>query len=47
MSSETLTTVLFLAGPAGGFLTGKVIEADGGIQGANLDLGLPDLGADL
>jgi len=40
-------TVLFLASPAGGFLTGKVLEADGGIQGANLDLGLPDLGAEL
>ena len=37
-------TVLFLASPAGGYVTGKIIEVDGGIQAANLDMGLPDLG---
>jgi 7-alpha-hydroxysteroid dehydrogenase len=37
-------TVLFLASPAGGYVTGKIIEVDGGIQSANLDMGLPDLG---
>jgi 7-alpha-hydroxysteroid dehydrogenase len=35
--------VLYLASPAGGFVTGKVIEVDGGLQVPNLDLGLPDL----
>jgi len=35
--------VLYLASPAGGFITGKVIEVDGGLQVPNLDLGLPDL----
>jgi 7-alpha-hydroxysteroid dehydrogenase len=40
-------TVLFLASPAGGYVTGKIIEVDGGIQSANLDMGLPDLGAEL
>ncbi len=40
---EIAATVLFLASPAGGFLTGKVIEADGGLQIPNMDLGLPDL----
>ena len=33
--------------PAGGYVTGKVIEVDGGIQSANLDMGLPDYEADL
>ena len=36
-------TALFLASDAGGFVTGKVIEVDGGLQVPNLDLGLPDL----
>jgi len=40
-------TVLFLASPAGGYVTGKIIEVDGGIQSANLDMGLPDLGEEL
>jgi 7-alpha-hydroxysteroid dehydrogenase len=34
---------LWLASPAGGFVTGKVIEIDGGLEAPNLALGLPDL----
>jgi 7-alpha-hydroxysteroid dehydrogenase len=40
---DIAATVLFLASSAGSFLTGKIIEADGGLQSANLEFGLPDL----
>ena len=34
---------LYLASDAASFVTGKVIEIDGGIEAANLDLNIPDL----
>jgi len=34
---------LYLASSAGSFITGKVLEVDGGIEAPNLALGLPDL----
>jgi 7-alpha-hydroxysteroid dehydrogenase len=34
---------LYLASPAGSFVTGKILEIDGGLEEANLELGLPDL----
>jgi 7-alpha-hydroxysteroid dehydrogenase len=42
-AADIATTVLYLCSPAGGYLTGKVIEADGGQTQPTLDLGLPDL----
>jgi 7-alpha-hydroxysteroid dehydrogenase len=38
--------VLYLASKAGQYLTGKLIEIDGGIQQPTLDLGFPDLALD-
>jgi 7-alpha-hydroxysteroid dehydrogenase len=35
--------VLYLVSPAGAYITGKVLEIDGGIEAPNLEIGLPDL----
>ena len=35
--------VLYLASPAGAFVTGKVLEIDGGLEASNLDLNIPDI----
>ncbi|MEV4109038.1 SDR family oxidoreductase [Nonomuraea sp. NPDC049695] len=40
---DVAAAVLYLVSPAARYLTGKVLEVDGGIDQPNLDLGLPDL----
>jgi 7-alpha-hydroxysteroid dehydrogenase len=40
---DIASAVLWLASPAGAYVTGKVIEVDGGIQVSNLENSLPDL----
>jgi len=40
---EVAAAVVYLAAPSGGYLTGKILEVDGGIQFPNVDLGLEDL----
>jgi 7-alpha-hydroxysteroid dehydrogenase len=42
--ADIAAAVLYLASPASAYVTGKMLEIDGGIQEPNLDLGLPDLG---
>jgi 7-alpha-hydroxysteroid dehydrogenase len=41
--SEMGAAVVYLSSPAGGYLTGKILEVDGGLDRPSLDLGLPDL----
>ena len=40
---EVAAAIVFLASPASAYLTGKILEVDGGIDRPNLDLGIPDL----
>jgi 7-alpha-hydroxysteroid dehydrogenase len=42
-AEDIAAAVLYLSSPAGAFVTGKMLEVDGGIQVPNLDLGMPDL----
>ena len=42
-AEDIAATVLYLVSRAGGYVTGKVLEVDGGLEQPNLDLGLPDL----
>ncbi len=42
-AEDIAAAVVYLASPAGKYVTGKMLEVDGGIQQPNLDLDLPDL----
>jgi 7-alpha-hydroxysteroid dehydrogenase len=41
--ADIAACALYLASEAGSFVTGKVLEVDGGLEEANLPLGIPDL----
>jgi 7-alpha-hydroxysteroid dehydrogenase len=40
---DIAAAAVYLASPAGDYLTGKMIEVDGGLMVPNLDLPIPDL----
>ena len=42
-TEDIAIAALYLASPASSFVTGKILEVDGGIEAPNLDMGLPDL----
>jgi 7-alpha-hydroxysteroid dehydrogenase len=42
-ADDIAAAVVYLASPAAAYVTGKVLEVDGGLDQPNLDLGLPDL----
>ncbi|MGD0313159.1 MAG: SDR family oxidoreductase [Acidimicrobiales bacterium] len=41
--ADIASAVIYLASEAGSYITGKILEVDGGIQSPNLDMGLPDV----
>jgi 7-alpha-hydroxysteroid dehydrogenase len=42
-TEDIAIAALYLASPASSFVTGKILEVDGGIEAPNLDMHLPDL----
>jgi 7-alpha-hydroxysteroid dehydrogenase len=40
---DIAAAILYLVSPAGSYVTGKILEVDGGLQSPNLEMPLPDL----
>jgi len=43
VTQDIAAGALYLASDASGYVTGRVLDIDGGLKGSNLDMGLPDL----
>lgn len=43
VTDDIAAGALYLASPASSYVTGRVLDIDGGLRGSNLDMGLPDL----
>jgi len=43
VTEDIAAGALYLASPASGYVTGRVLDIDGGLKGSNLDMGIPDL----
>jgi 7-alpha-hydroxysteroid dehydrogenase len=43
MPEEIAAAIVYLTSEAGAYITGKILEVDGGIEGPNLDMGIPDI----
>jgi 7-alpha-hydroxysteroid dehydrogenase len=43
MPEEIAAAIVYLTSEAGAYITGKILEVDGGIEGPNLDMGIPDV----
>ena len=41
--NDIALAALYLSSPAASWITGKILEVDGGLEEANLEMGLPDL----
>lgn len=42
-AEDIAAAVVYLSSPAGGYITGKILEVDGGLDRPNLELPVPDL----